>query len=501
MRSKLTQKQYELEVQRIMERMRAEAQPFEDLSETAKQERKDACKADMKLFGKTYFPHYVSKPCGDFHDDLLSMLDNPGQMCFFAGPRESGKTTWDALIAVVYYVVYEVKNFIVIVSENEDIAADYNNFVKLEFENNERLRADFGDLVGTGTWSKEDLVTKNNRRVWCRGYMQPVKGRRWMQHRPDYIACIDLESLTTTNNPRTVAMMKSKISGEIYGAMAETGTLFMEGQIIRKNCVLAQFIGEKNAEGDPKYKSSVWSALYDDDSRSYWPEGWSVAKLLNKKEMMGTVEWNRWMQNRPTDEQGAFREEWIRYYHPDELISRRLVTAMGGDPSMTSKMTSDDKAILTVSKDEEGIIYIRNAWIRRSSPVAFIQAVYNRYEDIHGISQVGIEENSLKDYLRDSVDNYAATKGYHLPWRPINSRMNKEDRIMRLSPLVERGKIRFVKGDSDQDKLIEQLLFFGQPGVKDDGADALEMAVQIVNRVTDLVMVVDAADNDPHWRQ
>lgn len=496
---KLTTRQYELEVARILDAMRSEARPFEDDSDIARETRIEDCRKDILLFGETYFPHYCKKPCGEFHQDLVSYFDMPGEMGFFAGPRESGKTTWDALIAPVYFIVYALKHFIIIVSENESLAADYNYFVMLELENNERLRADFGDLVGDRVWTKENFVTKNNIRVWCRGYQQPMKGRRWLQYRPDYIVCIDLESLQTTRNPDTVALMKSKLSGEFYGSMAEDGTFLMEGQIIRKNCVLGQFCAEKNDEGEPKYRSSVWGALYDDDTRSYWPEGWTVEQLLKKKYNMGVVEWNRWMQNRPSDEEGAFKEEWIKYYHPDEIKGRRLITVTAGDPSMTSKATSDYKAIITLSMDEDGIAYVRDAFIKRVTPYTMVAAAYSRYEEYQPI-HVGFEDNALKDFLWIPFDEYAKSKGYHLPLRPITNTMNKEDRILQLSPVIERGKIRFLKGHSDQAKLIEQLIFFGQPAIKKDGADALRMAWGLVQQVGDLVMVVDAEEEDEYAR-
>ena len=166
---------------------------------------------------------------------------------------------------------------------------------------------------------------------------------------------------------------------------------------------------------------------------------------------------------------------------------------------MTSKATGDYKAIIVVAKDKDAIIYVRHAWIKHSSPVGMVQSAYNRFEDFP-VTIFGFEENSLKEFLWETFDTYSRTKGYHLPLRPINNTMAKEDRIMRLSPLIERGKIRFLKGDSDQDKLIEQLIFYGQPGIHDDGPDALEMAVRIVNQVVDLVTVIDAAEEDPHWR-
>jgi hypothetical protein len=47
---------------------------------------------------------------------------------------------------------------------------------------------------------------------------------------------------------------------------------------------------------------------------------------------------------------------------------------------------------------------------------------------------------------------------------------------------VERGIIRFRKGHSDQDLLVEQLLYFPSTTVNDDGPDALEGAVDMAEK-------------------
>jgi predicted phage terminase large subunit-like protein len=68
-------------------------------------------------------------------------------------------------------------------------------------------------------------------------------------------------------------------------------------------------------------------------------------------------------------------------------------------------------------------------------------------------------------------------RGQLLPVKGVTHRIAKETRVASLSPLLERGKIRFIRGHSDQELLIEQLLFFPSRTLHDDGPDALEGAV------------------------
>ena len=94
---------------------------------------------------------------------------------------------------------------------------------------------------------------------------------------------------------------------------------------------------------------------------------------------------------------------------------------------------------------------------------------------------MGAEDNALKDFLQAVIDEAAKKNGYYLPIQAVNHSTNKEGRIVAsLSHLVEHGRLRFRKGHSDQDKVVEQLLFLDQPSFPDDGADALEGAVSLL---------------------
>jgi len=90
-----------------------------------------------------------------------------------------------------------------------------------------------------------------------------------------------------------------------------------------------------------------------------------------------------------------------------------------------------------------------------------------------------------------------------LPIRGVVNHLSKETRIGSLSALVERGKIRFRKHQSNQDLLIEQLLYFPSQDFHDDGPDALEGAVRLARRFAEKPgdVSVEVADNYYHGRQ
>jgi predicted phage terminase large subunit-like protein len=90
-----------------------------------------------------------------------------------------------------------------------------------------------------------------------------------------------------------------------------------------------------------------------------------------------------------------------------------------------------------------------------------------------------VEDNLFQRLLLKEFDRLGQERGQILPVKGVTHRIAKETRVAGLSPLLERGKIRFIRGHSDQDLLVEQLLYFPSRTLHDDGPDALEGAVAL----------------------
>jgi hypothetical protein len=120
-----------------------------------------------------------------------------------------------------------------------------------------------------------------------------------------------------------------------------------------------------------------------------------------------------------------------------------------------------------------------HAWIRHASVADMIDACYRVQAEYGG--PLGIETNMLEDFLREVFNTAARERGKYLPLQEIRHSTQKEGRVVSgLSSLVEYGRLRFVKGHSDQDILVEQLIYILDKNVNDDGPDALEGAVSLL---------------------
>ncbi len=479
----LTKREFERKAGELIQKMKAIATPFEDTSEEAKKERIERARHDKLFFMRMYLPHYFSLPFAKFHEDFVELSEVKNEPTFLAVFREAGKSSFWCTGIPLHDICFQKRHFILIISDTEELASDFIGLgVKLEIEENERIKQDFGDLRGELLWEKNDLITKNRIRVKARGSGQRIRGLRNMQYRPDRVIVDDLENDINVRNLRLVKEKIKWLKTAVLGSLAKDYSFTMIGNLISKKCVLAQFINEKDEYGNASYISRVIN-VYDEDMKPAWPEAWGRDRIESLRKVIGSVAFSQEMMNNPISEEGLFREEWLRYYHARETAGKNLLVVSAIDPSMKSGELNDFKAMLTVGLDRTtGIMYILDAFIRRCSPDQLVHIAYNRYEEFHPL-QILCEENALGEFLYVPFNMLAREKGFHLPLVPVIHRLPKEARIQRLSPFMERGLLMFQKGQSDQELLIEQLLYFGNSGVKDDGPDALETAISGLEKI------------------
>lgn len=464
----ISKKEFEKKIEQLRLVIRESTKAFEDDSPKAKRARIDRSRKNELYFGKMYFPHYFTARFAKLHRDLIELCNKAGHKAV-AAPRGFGKSAICSFLHPIHQGVFKLIHFFILISSTEINAAEFLIPIKLEFEENERLRNDFGDLVNFGFWSDNDFVLKNGIRYLGIGSGQKIRGRRHRQYRPDLIMIEDIEDDEIVKKPRRVKKIVDWIKRAVLPALSKNGSLMFVETMLSKNSVLAQVMEL------PEVESKVFKAIVND--KSTWPAMWPMSALLREKMVIGSIAFNQEFQQEPKDdEERVFKETWIRYYQPGILIGVPLKTYSWVDPAATKDGCY--KAIVTVGLDVENLIYyVLHAWIKKASIDSLISAGYNIYEEYHPI-KIGIEKNGFQALIAREYDHYAKdVKKYNLPIVLRDNTINKDVRIERRSPLVERGKIRFIKGQSDQDLLVEQLLYF--PDIEKDGPDALDGVLQL----------------------
>lgn len=459
--------------------------PFEGDTKKLQAARVERAKWDKLYFMQTYLPHYFHADFGEFHEDWASLGDLKDAVVLVAAPREHAKSTFFTFGDLLHDICFAKRHFILIVSDTNDQATGFTLPIRLELEDNPRIKHDFGSFVGP-TWQKNDYTTQGGIRVLARGRGEKVRGLKNRQWRPDKAVVDDFENDVNVQNPRLVTAGRDWLLKAIIGSLGAGYCFLMVGNIFHPKSILSQMMAAKDDEGQPLYISRIYRAIQDagkPDERPLWPALWSPKRLADKRRVMGTVAFNAEMMNLAGAEESPFREEWFRYWsREDGGVPEGLLVATFVDPSAKNGEANDFKAIITVGLDRSKMLFrVLHAWIRRSSPAEMFRAAYAQHDAYGGV--VGIEDNMLKDFLHEAIKNYAEKVGRYLPWVPVHHATSKEARIIgTLSYLVEHGKILFERGQSDQDALIEQLVYILNKNIHDDGPDALEGSVHLLQQ-------------------
>ncbi len=165
------------------------------------------------------------------------------------------------------------------------------------------------------------------------------------------------------------------------------------------------------------------------------------------------------------------------------LKDKVLVVVGFFDPSLEAGGSADYKAVVTVGYCPRQLeFFVLDAFIQKTTLEQTLRAVFNRHRE-HPYHILGVEDNLFQRLLLKEFDNMGRELGLLLPVKGVTHRLAKETRVASLSPLMERGRVRFVRGHSDQEKLIEQILYFPSRTLHDDGPDALAGAVTLAQTI------------------
>ena len=494
----LSEKEFEEAAAEILRDMGAATKPFEEDNEEEKQKRRERAAKDYEYFCLTYLPHYFNKPFGEIHRELISYCETGGKsLNAVAYPREHGKSAIASFAKPLQMALCDISPYSIILSDTSELAQEMIQWIKLECEENQRIKQDFGDPKTEGWWEKDDIVLFGTNRIRGMGHAQKVRGTRFKQHRPFFIVIDDLENDINVKNKQLVKEKVNWILGAVYGSLDDNGTLLMVGTMLDKDSVLSRLvkiIQEKAEEFKTQFhikgmNAAVYSAIIDENTpneRPCWPEGKTLEGLKQIRFVVGPIIWASEFQNKPLD-CGLYKLEWIQFYDRQILVGKMWQYYSGSDPSVGESEQSDFKAHVVVALDAETKKrYVVEAWIRREVMNEFFRMYIELYQ-AYKMSQSAFEVNGYQINLATELTLICRNADIWPNIMKVHHSTDKVARISQYAGMVARGDCLFSKGYSDIDILTAQLNALGTRD-HDDGADAWEMAITAsMNRVDDFI--------------
>lgn len=485
MQRDLTDKQYfealakwEAELRKTISQATGE---LPDGSEVAVAERIERARNDPAWFREHYLPHLYDSPFTDEHRRLWRLQADEETLLeiAFRGWGKSTDTHYAELLRLL--VLCEVE-FAVLTSRTDEQTIPMVLQLRLEFECNARLRQDFGDLCFGPLWRQDHFALNDGREVMGRSLKAGSRGPRSLKNkRPDYWGLDDLQEKIDVRNPDTIAATLDYIDSTVIPALNPRRALLrVTGTRMSEDCALTKLRDER------KWPTFELPAI-DAQGRPTDPHRFPLEVLAKKKREMGTDAFELEFMLIATSKEGLVRRSWVKYYAADSVKGVPLVCGVFWDMAFTPG--GDYKAVVSWGLHmETGDRYCLRAFIRRAaSPREQAMALWEQVGLIrrnpHWALAAGYESNAaqvLGEYPLEDVRRALAAPPIAL--QAVHNHLPKDIRVAELVPHFENGNVHFIKGDSDQDLLVDQFVFWPKKGL--DGPDATQGCWRLADALT-----------------
>ena len=451
-------------------------------ADASKRERIERAGKDFEYFCATYLPHIFNKPFCDYHRGVIDAVAGKNQKYtryVLAAPREHGKTQVLYVALNLWMALYGYEKYIVSIAASHKMAVGQFRNVRRELEYNEAIIEDFGD-VRTKTWKKDEIVLANGVTMAAEGAGCSLRGLVKDGDRPSLINLDDLEKDIVARS-KTMRDTLDEWIRRVVIPLGKDARIVYTGTILGYDSVLQRFV--KEFEKNPNWYVKVYKALKEgtiEDLRNgrgvpLWPEYWSIEKLQERLEEIGTAAFSTEYMNEPlAKEDMIFVPDTFQYY---EALPQpqNMDVVMAIDPS-TGKAHGDFQGLVVVGKDRStGLMYVLDAEGYKLSDVQLTDRIIQKYLRWFP-RKIYFEKVGFQSIYKDLVARTASAKGVNLPIEGVDTGgIPKPVRIQTLQAPIENGVLLL---NNKHELLLSQLeTFHPQANNPDDLPDALAYAV------------------------
>lgn len=430
--------------------------------------------SDILQWGKYYFPDKFNLPfCYELHDYLVSIHESSYTSTL--APRGYAKTAIMCFLIPIYNALNfpdKYQHFLNIQATSTK-AVTVNIAIRDELETNELIIHDYG-VMQSEKWTEKQFVLTNGVIFTAIGAGDSVRGIQYRNKRPDYVIIDDLYDDDDAANIERIRKKNRWIWSSIYKAMAKDAdnkktAMHILGTAMHRTDILHQL---KTRDG---WKWRKFQGVKNWDKKTVlWPEVETFEKLMRDKYNMGTVAFNREIQNDCTsDEEAKVKSAWIKLYNgtiPEEEEVEWI--RCGVDPAVGDKRENDYTAKAWVIKTSLGNYYVAGATNDKfnfKKNMEHIKTLHKIYE----FDAVFIESIGAFQYFADEL-----VRTTDLPIRKVTHVKEKLARLEAQSVKFENGKV-FISEDIDEEireTLIDQITTNNPP--HDDIRDAVLLCLE-----------------------
>lgn len=438
-----------------------------------------ACEESINAFANVFLNTYTAQKTPDFHIEIEQAFKKYDRLEVIA-PRGHAKSTVVSFICVLWSICFKKSKYIILCSDSLDQAVRFLGMIKNEIETNTLIKAVFGDLKNSSCWNEREIVV-NGIKVDACGVGMKMRGKRYLNSRPDLIICDDIQNDELVANERRRNKLEEWFNQVVIPALEPNGKIILIGTTLHYGDLMCRV---KDKELYPNFKTLEYKAIKN-NNKPLWEERFPIEKLEEIKNDfirrgMKYI-WDREYMNNPvSDDDRIFEIEKARYYEMKDIKDKKLEVYLAMDRAYTKGEKSDSTGVALVGIDADDNWFVLTAKGVKGNDDEIIAEYFRQCEFAEslgykvlesGIEQKGFE-NTLGMHLREAMKN---RQKYYNVGELKDGGTPKELRIQTLQPLYNQGKIFFRR---DQTEAVEQ--FFDFPRlIHDDIIDAVAYIYQL----------------------
>mgnify|MGYP000338941835 CR=1 FL=1 len=389
----------------------------------------------------------------------------------FLKPRGTFKSTIYTVSYTLWRIILDkykyndIPHRILIASATNELACQFLGEIRQQLMLNEKLKW-FGLTITKETqqeiWLKRRTIHKEPT-IKAKGALAAITSEHY-----DLIIVDDLCN-NEDRESETIRERKKRWYQDLISILEPDGEVLVVGTRWHFDD-LYNFIMETNKKLPDKDKYHIEvEAIVDENGNPRFPEIYSKEDVERLKIEKGLVEFHSQYLNSPLPaETQLFKLERMHFYKEEGELARKLdKTANYGycDPALGRE---GDYAVVVVGALLDGILYIRDCWLRNDATPDRVVDVIKELHERYNFVRFGVESNGFQSLFSKFV------KEKRVPVVEVKNLRNKRVRIESIEPFVSNGQIRFREDwEKAYPELIDQLIKF-PVGKYDDAPDALE---------------------------
>ena len=466
------------------------------------------------------------QPIPECHMEWWELVTAPDKKVAIAAPRGHAKTTGVTHTFALAAALWRWRDHIMIVSDSEDQAAAFLSDIKMELEENEKLRALFGVSKFIKDKESEVIVLMDDGykfRILARGSQQKLRGLKWRHRRPNLIIGDDLENDEMVMNQERRLKFRNWFYGALLPAGSDDCVFRIVGTILHLDSMLERLmpaLGDRDTKWDglksystknKSWKSYRYKAHNEDFSLILWPEKFTKDRLMAERQdyiEQGNPEgYAQEYLNYPIDDSTAyFRKDDFRHkYSAKDIEGVPLSYYSAMDFAISQRERSDYSAIVTVGIDSEGKMYVvdvrRGRWDSKEIIDNMFDVQYIYKPELFTVEK-GTIETSIMPFLRDEM----VKSGIYLNLNPMTPTKDKMQRARSIQARLRQGGVYFDEEYDWHDMFIEELKTFPR-GQHDDMVDAFSWIGLTLDNIIEAPTLQEKMDEewdeflDDEWEQ